>query len=174
MAPIRRIGIVAGYLVVCVGLAVAVAGFPSFRGDEAVSAGARVRPLATTTTSLVVGGGSTTTTAIVPPPAPARPPAEVKIRFYNGSRTGGAAVTVGDRLEALGYDVLAPGPSPSAPYDATAIWFVEGWEAEAAEVADTLGLVAGVARVVPAQPPVPGIGDAVVVVVVAEDVVGRP
>jgi hypothetical protein len=90
----------------------------------------------------------------------------VKLRFSNGSRTAGAAVTVGDRLAALGYRVLPPAPSPSAPAPATVITFRDGFAAEANAVASALGVAPGAAA------PVAGAtGAADVVIVLADDVV---
>ena len=126
-------------------------------------------------------GSSTTTTTARPttttaPPATtttaaARPAGEVRVRLANGSRTAGAAVTVGRRLEALGYDVLSPAPSPSEPLAATVIAHREGFAAEAAAVARDLGLPAVAPTPFPPDPPVAGIGDADVVVIVADDAV---
>lgn len=169
MTALQKAGIAVVYTVVCVGLAVAIAGVPRFGGEARETSLAAV---AVTTTT-----GVTTTTAVASAPStsaapPARPPAQVKVRLYNGSRTGGAAVSVGKRLEAKGYGVLEPGPSTSKPLDATEVWYVEGWAAEAQQVATDLGGVA-VVRQIEGTPPVPSVGAATVVVIVAEDVVKR-
>jgi hypothetical protein len=94
----------------------------------------------------------------------------VRLRFYNGSRTAGAAVTVGDRLEAAGYRVLPPGPSPADPIESTVVAYKEGFQAEAAAVARALGVdPAQAVKPMPPTPAVTGIGEADVVVIVAED-----
>ncbi|HVF33149.1 MAG TPA: LytR C-terminal domain-containing protein [Acidimicrobiales bacterium] len=123
----------------------------------------------TTTSASLATTTTTTTAATTTSAAPSRAPGQVKVRFYNGSRTAGAAVTVGDRLAAAGYTVLAPGPSPANPIEATTIAHREGWAAEAAAVATALGLDPSAARPMPPVPAVAGVGDADVVVIVAED-----
>lgn len=167
MTPLRKVGAVGAYLVLCVALAIAIAGVPTLGREEVAAgpSGTAAVTTSTTTTTPASADASTTTTAA------ARPPGEVKVRLYNGSKTGGAAVTVGKRLQAQGYDVLEPGPSPADPASATTIWFAEGWAAEGAQVAEALGLAAAASAPLPRDPPVRGVGVAVVVVVVAEDVV---
>lgn len=163
----KRAAVGAVYLLLCVGLAIAVAGVPRLGQRPREQA---VVAVAVTTTSV----SSTTSTApasTTTMPA-ARPPAEVKVRVYNGSRTGGAAVAVGKRLEAKGYDVLQPGPSPAKPLDATEIFYVDGWAAEAQRLASDLGGVSSIRRI-ESTPPMPSVGTATVLVLVAEDVVQR-
>ena len=78
---------------------------------------------------------------------------------------------VGDRLKAGGYEVLAPGPSPSDPLPRSIVHFVEGFSAEAAALASSLGLPATAAAPAPNPPLVAGVGDAELVLVVADDLV---
>lgn len=124
-----------------------------------------------TTTSTTAAPTSTTvapTTTTTAPLAPSRSPGDVRVRFYNGSRTAGAAVTVGQRLRPMGYALLSPGPSPADPVPATVIAFRAGNAAEAAAVARALG--SGVALTpMPPTPNVTGIGNADVVVIVGDD-----
>jgi hypothetical protein len=170
VTPVRKIGIAAAYLVLCVALAVAVAGFPALGRQSLTTRSAAFVPL-TTTTTVSSADPATATTTSTTVAAELRPPKDVKVRLYNGSRTGGAAVTVGKRVEALGYDVLDPGVSPADPYATTAVWFAPGWSTEATKLAQHLGVDSGAVSPLPDDPPVGGIGDAVVVVVVADDVV---
>ncbi len=121
----------------------------------------------TTTTPPAPPAPSTTTT----PAVAARPPSEVSVRFSNGSRTAGAAVTVGNRLRGVGYDVLAPGASPGDPVPATVIQYREGFAAEAAAIATALGVAADSPVAMPTPPTFAGIGNADVFVVVGEEIV---
>jgi hypothetical protein len=129
-------------------------------GDEVLAGAAGSTTTSSTTTSTTEAPASTTTTVA------SRPPAEVKVRFANGSHTAGAAVTVGDRLAAAGYTVLAPGPSPKDPVAATTVTFRDGFAAEGAAVAAALGLAPSVAT-----PGGPALGGADVAGVVGDDVV---
>jgi hypothetical protein len=134
-------------------------------GSEAAAADAS----SSTTTSTTPATTTTppTTTTVVP----GRAPAEVRVRFYNGSRTAGAAVTVAQRLRPLGYALLPPGPSPADPIPATVVAFREGNGAEAAAVARALGLEGVAPTPMPPTPNVAGIGNADVVVIVGDELV---
>lgn len=116
-------------------------------------------------TTEVPASSSTTTTTTSPKP-PARPPSEVRLQLANGSRTAGAAVTVGARLKADGYRVVAPAPSPKEPVAATTITYRDGFATEASALADRLG-VTGVAATPMARPP----ATVDVVVVLGDDAV---
>jgi hypothetical protein len=152
---------------VAVPVGVVIGGGLDFGGpDEAVLDASAATATSTSSTS-------TTTSSTVPPTttttAAGRPANEVRVLFANGSRTAGAAVTVGRRLEALGYVVLAPAPSPADPLDTTAVFHREGFEAEAAAVARDLGLGAVAPAPFPPVPDVRGSDIADVVVIVADD-----
>lgn len=137
---------------------------------EATDSSTSTTSPSTTTTSTTSTTEAPTTTAPAAAVA-ARAPAQVRVRFYNGSRTAGAAVIVGRRLDALGYAVLQPGPSPADPVPATVIAHRDGFAAEAAAVAQALG-VAGVApSPMPPVPAVAGVGNADVVVIVGDELV---
>ena len=96
------------------------------------------------------------------------------MRVYNGSTKAGQAVRVGDRLEDAGYRVLTPGASPSDPYPASVIHFVEGFQAEALAMASLLGLPPEAGSPAPDPPPVKGVGPAQLVLIVADDLVLSP
>lgn len=156
-------------VLVAVPVGIVIGGGLDFGGpDEAVvdAATASTTDSSTTTTSSTSTTARPTTTTVA-----GRPPSEVRVLFANGSRTAGAAVTVGQRLEALGYDVLPPAPSPSDPLDATAVFHREGFAAEAAAVARDLGLAALAPAPFPPVPDIRGSGGADVVVIVADDAV---
>ena len=167
-----ELGWIAVMVVVAVTLGFFIGGGPSLltAQDDAIAlSSATSAPITSTTTSTTAAAASeaTTTTsgAIV------RPPAEVSVRVYNGSRTAGQAVRVGDRLKASGYQVLAPGPSPSDPLAASVVHFVDGFAAEAAALASTLGLPASAAAPMPSPAPVRDVGDAKIALIVADDLV---
>jgi hypothetical protein len=156
-------------VVVAVPVGIVIGGGLDFDGagvedGASVVAGAEGTTTTTTTEAPTTTAVSPNTTA--PPMPAARPPEQVKLRFSNGSRTAGAAVTVGDRLAALGYRVLPAAPSPSKPVAATVITYRDGFASEAKAVAVALGLGPDAAT------PIAGAtGPADVLVVVADDVV---
>ena len=164
-----ELGWVLVMVVVAVTLGFFIGGGPSLltnRGaSEALVASTDDGTATTTTTPTTTTTADSTTTTTVA----LRPPAEVQVRVYNGSRTPGQAVRVGDKLEAAGYAVLEPGPSPSEPRPSSAIHFVEGFAGEAAALAAALGLPAASASPMPSPAPVGGVGPAQLVVIVADD-----
>lgn len=159
-------------VVVAVPVGIVIGGGLDLGGpDEAVvdAATAPTGPATTTTTSAPTSTSTTapaTTTTVA-----GRPASEVRVLFANGSRTAGAAVTVGRRLEPLGYVVLRPAPSPPEPLAATAIFHREGFAAEAAAVARDLGLAGLAPAPFPPVPEIAGAATADVVVIVADDAV---
>lgn len=70
------------------------------------SSGKGVATSSTTTT----GGSSTTSTTKVG--TPARPPAQVEVLVLNGSGKPGVAKTLSNKLQANGYQTLAPADAP--------------------------------------------------------------
>jgi hypothetical protein len=101
-------------------------------------------------------------------PAP-RPPSEVRVLVLNGSGRTGEAGRGAQFFTEAGYVAAdprnAPAPGPSAIYHA------EGFAAEAAAVAEALGVDAGavVAPIDPAAPPIDDLQGAAVVVVAGTD-----
>jgi hypothetical protein len=148
---------------VAVPVGVVIGGGLDLRGpdEEVLDVVATADADTTTTSSTSTTAAPTTTTT------PARPVAEVRVRLANGSHTAGAAVTVGRRLDDLGYDVLAPAPSPADPVARTTVSYREGFAAEAAAVAVALGLDPSIAA--PSAGAASGGGEADVVVVVGDD-----
>lgn len=167
-----RGGLIGAALVVGLGLplGVIVAGGPEINEP-------RVLSLRTTDDASIVGPVDVTSTTVAtppettaPPPAPSRPPAEVKVRVHNGSTKAGGALRFGERLKGLGYNVVAPGPSPKSPGSVTQVLFRPGFEAEARALAAGLG--APDIRIDPlGSDPLFAGSDAAVVVVAADDVV---
>lgn len=139
-------------------------------GEEVVAADDASSTTSTSATSATPTSSSTTTsttTTTTRPTPPTRPPGEVRLQLANGSRTAGAAVTVGDRLKADGYRVVAPAPSPKEPVASTSITYRDGFAAEAAALAERLG-VPGLSPTPMAKPP----ANVDVVAVLGDDAVG--
>jgi len=85
----------------------------------------------------------------------------------NGSGVDGAAGRVRDALLAANYNPLAPGNAP-ANVDTTSIYYIEGWQAEAAGIASLLGAPLDAVVPMPSPPPFE-FGEASVVVVLGGD-----
>lgn len=109
------------------------------------------------------GGTAVSTTTTQPPP---RAPADVRILVANGSGVPGAAGRRTDELATAGYTTLEP--ANAAPAPATAIYYAEGFQAEATAVGTALGAAAGAVQPLPEPPPVDPL-DANVVVVLGPD-----
>lgn len=105
-----------------------------------------------------------TTTSTVPT---ARPPGEVQVLVTNGAGVPGAASTIAQALQSLGYAIAGIGNAE--PATATAVFFTEGYEADAQAVAAALQAPPTAVAPLPTTPPVDS-GSANVVVVLAEDV----
>ena len=121
----------------------------------------------TTTTRRV---GLTTVPVIPTTTVPARPRGEVRVLVANGSTVRGLATTTANALKNIGYPTLPP-TDATTTVDKTAIQFVEGYEAEARQLAADLSLPANVASRL-ASPPVAqtDIADAKLIVIVGTDV----
>lgn len=100
---------------------------------------------------------------------------EIRVTVLNGSGAPGAAGAVSTNLSGLNY---VPGDAdnvPGGPTDESAIYFVEGWQAEAEKVATDLGVdPAAVVRPVADMPFEYDLGEAAVLVVLGADTVIAP
>ncbi len=104
------------------------------------------------------------------PEAPTlRPPAEVRVLVLNGAKTQGIAARGTEALLAGGYQTAAP--KNAATQRPSAVLFVEGYQAEATEVAAVFGpgLETLVQPLDPADPPIDDTQDAGVIVVIGSD-----
>lgn len=122
----------------------------------------------TTTTRRV---GLTTVAQVTTTVARARPKAEVKVVVANGAGVRGLGASTTNALRDKGYTSIATPTDTTTGVERTAIQFVEGYEAEARELAGVLSLpVTVVTRL--ASPPVAAadIGDAKVLVILGTDV----
>lgn len=125
----------------------------------------------TATTAKAQANGTSATT--VPPAAtvttiaPARPAAEVTVIVFNARGVQGAAAANKDELMAKGFNVLSPETFPQ-PATATNVYFVEGYKADALNVATALTI--GAAAVLPLPTAgVPDVKGAKVAVVLGTD-----
>jgi hypothetical protein len=145
----------------------------------------RSGPSSTTT----VAAHGTTTTAPSHPTSTAgttptttgaalRPPSSVKVLVANGTVAGGGAGasqhlagTVTQTLHAKGYDTLAA-VDATQKVTASIVYFQPGYEKEAAALAQSLALPASAVQPMPAQPPVPSLNGANILVVASTDLAG--
>lgn len=98
-----------------------------------------------------------------------RPPAEVSVIVLNGTSIAGTAGKYSDAIASAGYQMLEPGNATSQT-PTTLVFYVEGFEAEAAAVATAAGVPATVSPAPLTDPPPGEIGAANVVVVVGTDI----
>jgi len=132
-------------------------------GDDNVSTGSSTTP----TTKPASGASSTTASTVVQ----AHDPAQVKVLVLNGSGKSGVAGSTSEQLKALNYTLLEAGNAPGGPFPQSVVYFVAGYDADAAAIAGTLGLPASAAQPLPTPPPA-SVGDpkdANVVVIVGTD-----
>jgi hypothetical protein len=109
-------------------------------------------------------GGETETTEA---PPDVRPNEETKFIVLNGTTTNGAASTLSANLSALGY---VPGGTGNVAggVEASGIYYADGWQAEAAQMATELGV--GVELVQPLPAPFEwDMGDSTILVVIGTD-----
>ena len=122
----------------------------------------------TTTTRRV---GLTTVAPVTTTAARARPKAEVKVLVANGAGVRGLGGSTTNSLKERGYTNVAAPTDATTGVEKTAIQFVEGYEAEARELAGVLSLPATVVTRL-ASPPVAAadIADAKLIVILGTDV----
>jgi hypothetical protein len=98
-------------------------------------------------------------------------PSEVVVRVGNGARRGGVASAGTNLVEQAGYPTLSPKNAPSA--EVSVIYYVEGFQADAVQVARLLNLGETQIAPMPADPGIPQ-GEALLVVILGTDTtVGR-
>jgi hypothetical protein len=118
-------------------------------------------PVATTaaTGGTTPDGSPVTTpgeTTAAPPSTHA--PAQVSVLVANGTGTSGGASAVSQRLMPKGYGVLPAANAGSSDVPRTVVYYREGFDADAAQIARDLGVpeasVGGMLEPMPATPPV--------------------
>lgn len=93
-------------------------------------------------------------------------PNEVLVRVGNGARRGGVAGAGTSIVEQAGYPTLSPKNAPSA--EASIIYYVEGYLADALQVARLLNVAESQVAPMPADPGIPQ-GEALLVVILGAD-----
>ncbi len=147
---LRRAGLLAlGVLVVLVGAVLAARtligsspdGDPA-EGGSVAAAGpvettgappATDAPTTTVPTTTTTAAPTTTTTE--PPRPPVRPPSQIGVLVLNATSVGGLAGRFTDELADLGYRTVPPDNHPEN-LDTSLIWYVEGYDREAAILAE--------------------------------------
>lgn len=116
-------------------------------------------------------GKSTTTVPTGSTVVQPHDPAQVKVLVLNGSGKSGVAKAGADVLKAANYTTLEPSNAKGGTVATSIVYFVPGYDADAAAVTAKLGLPASAAQPLPTPPPaeVADPKDAHIVVVVGSD-----
>ena len=112
---------------------------------------------------------------IAPPPPPAPPThnrSEVRLLVANGTPLCGAAGRLATSLSAQGFNVL-PATNADNPADASAVYYVEGYGADAGVVASLLQVDSSQVLAMPSSPPTAP-GDAHVLLHIGADDLAQP
>lgn len=99
---------------------------------------------------------------------------EIRFAVLNGSGVAGAAGSINTDLTAQNYASVAADNVPGGQAETSAIFYVEGWQAEAQKVATDLGVDPSVARPIAEIPFEYDAGDAVLIIVLGTDGVIAP
>jgi hypothetical protein len=97
--------------------------------------------------------GSTAPNATPSTVAQPHDPAQVKVLVLNGSGKSGVAKSGKDQLAAANYTVLEPGNASGGTLTVSLVYFVAGYDADAATIAAKLGLPASAAQALPTPLP---------------------
>lgn len=102
-------------------------------------------------TSPTVSSTTPTTdpTTTEPELAPVHTPAEVKVIVANSARISGIATLATNSLTPVGYDVLSPTNGNTVPN--SVVYYVEGYEGDAIQVANLLGMAETAVAPMPAS-----------------------
>jgi hypothetical protein len=160
-------GLARGVALIVAAVIVGVLLLRSTDGSEPFRA-AGTEPTGTQTTNPTTkpaGNGATTTTTV----AAAKPhdPAQVTVLVANGSTVKGAAGKIATGLNASNY-VTAPSVNTTAAASASVVYFAAGYEPDAKAIAALLKPAPTVAAM-PNPLPVPSLGNAQVLLVIAAD-----
>jgi hypothetical protein len=126
---------------------------------------------ATSHPATTVRSGTTVPGATASTVLQAHDPAQVKVLVLNASGKSGVAKAASDELKAVNYTLLDAGNAAGAPLDASIVYFVAGFEADAQTIAAKLGLVPSAVQALPTPPPssITDPKDANVIVLVGTD-----
>ena len=120
-------------------------------------------PSTTTTTAGSSHRSTTTTTS-----AGTHPPSTVKVIVANGTSTPGVAGKLKSKLQAAGYNVLAP-QNTTTPARASSVYYAAGYQADGQAVAVDSGLSASASQPMSGSVPVANGSSAQIVVVIGPD-----
>jgi len=102
-----------------------------------------------------------------------RSPADVKVLVANGIGVSGVASKVAGRLQPIGYQLLKPGNTVKSETNSL-VQYSAGYAAEAAAVANSLGLPASGVQALPVPNPVADLQGANIVVIVGNELANAP
>jgi hypothetical protein len=160
-SPARGVALIATAVVI--GVFVLRNGFESPTGVDVSTPSAESSDTTTATTP----GGEAEPTDTTAAPAP-RPPGEVTVLVANTTDVSGAAGGLSDNLVGKGYKSAAPTDGQPA-LEQSQVLFVEGFEAEAQQVAVAINAPPASVQPMPAQPPVADLAGAQVLIMLGSD-----
>lgn len=134
--------------------------------DDDTTTTSTARETTTTSTTAATTTSTTQATTTTTEAPSVRPREMVPVLVANGTSVVGAAGRMSDRLEAEGHPTLTPVTTSS--YEASEVWFVEGYGVEGADLAERLEVFPENVRLVPEAPGLT-VGPAVLVVVLGPD-----
>ncbi|HWW54434.1 MAG TPA: LytR C-terminal domain-containing protein, partial [Acidimicrobiales bacterium] len=127
------------------------------------------RSTATTLPKAASGQTAAPTTTTAPP----RSPAQVSVLVANGTNVNGAANRIKSQLLQDGYNTVGTSNATTNSAATTSVYYVAGYQAEAALLAGALGLAPTAAQAMPAPSPVSDTKNANIVVVVGADLASQ-
>jgi hypothetical protein len=150
-------------------LAVAlVIGIVLLNATDSAPPGAQVTTKGSTPVKSSGGSSAKTTTTVAPTTTlPTHAPREVKAIVANASTVKGAGAKASDALKPPGYNVLAPANATATPE--SAVYFVPGYDRDAAAIAAALAFPPTAVKPMPNPPPLADSKGANVVVVLGAD-----
>jgi hypothetical protein len=110
-----------------------------------------------------------TTTSSSEPSGTTHDPSEVKVVVLNGSGLTGVAKSTSETVGGKGYQMLDPSNAAAGRVEATTVYYSEGYQSEAAAIAELLGKTADSVGPKPTQSLGTGSDKANVVVVLGKD-----
>ncbi len=144
-----------GVAIVVLGVVVALAVLGlGFDGEGPTTTDATATTVAKAATNgTTAGGGSTTTppSATVTTIAAARAPASVTVLVVNGRGVQGAGAANNTELLAKGFNAVAPETYPTLS-PTTDVFYAEGYQADALNVAQKLSIAASAVKPLPSTP----------------------
>jgi hypothetical protein len=146
-----------------------VIGIVLLNATDAEPPGAQVTTKPSGSSSSSGGGGSSGTTTTVAPTTtlPTHAPRDVKVIVANASSVKGAGAKASDALKPPGYNVLAPANATAV--NESAVYFVPGYDRDAAALAAALQFPATAVKPMPNPPPLADSKGANVVVILGGD-----